>query len=151
MKILIDLDVLTVAFWNRHKEALEFLARVKSGEFEVSTPYVLFDLVATWKYKELKDRIIHFYNLHSSRIITVENIFEESKKQNLDVEKLTKELLETGVKEEDAVLVVVTSLFSLGYLVTYNRKHLRDKVDVINRVLSKNGFREIKISSPSEF
>lgn len=92
-KILIDLDVVTVAFWNRHKEALEFLARLKSGEFE----------------------------------------------------------LETGVKEEDAVLVVVTSLFSLGYLVTYNRKHLRDKVGVINRVLSKNGFREIKISSPSEF
>ena len=109
MKILVDLDVLTVAFWNRHEEALEFLARVKSGEFEVSTPYVLFD-----------------------------------------VEKLTKELLETGVKEEDAVLVVVTSLFSLGYLVTYNRKHLRSKSKEINEVLEKYGLRKISILLPTE-
>ena len=149
-RILIDLDVLTVAFWDENKEALKFLDRVKKGEFEVYTPYSLFDLVTQWKYIELRDKIIHFYNIHSSRIITINNVLEESEKRGLKTEKATEELLKFHVKEEDAVLVIVTSLFNLDYLVTYNRTHLRNKINIINKVLRKNEFGEIEIKTPSE-
>jgi len=149
-RILIDLDVLTVAFWDRNEEALKFLDVVKKGEFEVYTPYSLFDLVTQWKYIELRDKIIHFYNIHSSRIITINNVLEESEKRGLKTEKATEELLKFHVKEEDAVLVIVTSLFNLDYLVTYNRTHLRNKINIINKVLRKNEFGEIEIKTPSE-
>ena len=149
-KILIDLDVITVAFWDKNNEALKFLDRVKKGEFEVYTPYSLFDLVTQWKYIELRDKIIHFYNIHSSRIITINNVLEESEKRGLKTEKATEELLKFHVKEEDAVLVIVTSLFNLDYLVTYNRTHLRNKINIINKVLRKNEFGEIEIKTPSE-
>ena len=149
-KILIDLDVITVAFWDKNNEALKFLDRVKKGEFEVYTPYSLFDLVTQWKYIELRDKIIHFYNIHSSRIITINNVLEESEKRGLETEKATEELLKFHVKEEDAVLVIVTSLFNLDYLVTYNRTHLRNKINIINKVLRKNEFGEIEIKTPGE-
>lgn len=150
MKIIIDLDVVTVALWNKNKEALDFLERVKKGEFEVYTPYILLDLVASWKFRELKEHIVHFYNVYSSKIVTIQDAFEESKKQNLRVETATMELLNTDVKEEDAALVILASIFPLDYLVTYNRKHLLNKINMINEVLRRNGFREIKIALPSE-
>ena len=55
-----------------------------------------------------------------------------------------------GVKEEDVVLVVISSIFDIDYLVTFNRKHLKSKEKEINEVLRKNGIKCIKIILPSE-
>ena len=61
-----------------------------------------------------------------------------------------KKLLSKGVKEEDAVLVIIASIFEIDHLVTYNRKHLRNKEIEINDVLSQNGLKTIKIRLPDE-
>ena len=53
-------------------------------------------------------------------------------------------------KKEDSVLVFVASLFNIDYLITFNRKHLKNNRDKINEVLKKNGLRTIKIVEPNE-
>ena len=78
-KILTDLDVLTVALWDEKKEAMEFLQRIKSGEFDLYTPYVLLEVVGKWKHEKLRDAIIEFYTIHSWRILSVKDIVERSK------------------------------------------------------------------------
>ena len=45
-KILIDLDVLTVAFWDKKEEAIEFLERAKKGEFVIYTPFAVLDTLS---------------------------------------------------------------------------------------------------------
>ena len=98
-KILIDLDVLTAALWDKESEAMEFLEKVKKGEFEVYT----------------------------SRILSVKEIVDRSGEIDTDYKKIIIDLMSKGVKEEDAILVFTTSAFHLDYLVTYNRVHLRNK------------------------
>lgn len=55
-RILLDLDVLTNAFWKGQSKvlAVNFIERVKVGEFQLYTPYVF------------------FYKLYSREIITFE-------------------------------------------------------------------------------
>lgn len=149
-KILIDLDVVTVAEWNTDKNAINFLDRVKKGEFVVHTPYILLELLSKWKYEGLALKIEHFYNLYSETIISAHDVLKKLREFNVDRKKLTSELLAKGVKEEDTVLVIVTSIFELDYLVTYNRKHLRSKEEIINVILNKNGCKSIKVKLPDE-
>ena len=105
-KILVDLDVVTVAFWDNKELAIKFLNRIKSEEFTLYTPFIITDLVAKWKHESLRNNIINFYEVYSD--------------------------------------------FNLDYLVTFNRKHLRDKEQIINEVLKKYGIKTIKIVLPSE-
>lgn len=149
MKILIDLDVVTVALWDKNKEAVDFLEKAKRREFELYTPYSLLDTLAKWKNEPLKTKILSFYELYSKKIISVSellNKLEELKTGREVVEELQKK----GVKEEDATLVFIASIFGIDFLVTFNRKHLRNKRNEINKVLSKNGLKEIGILLPSE-
>ena len=44
------------------------------------------------------------------------------------------ELEKYGVKSEDAFLVLVSSIFGLDYLVTFNRKHLKNKKTAKSRL-----------------
>lgn len=149
MKILIDLDVVTVALWDRNKEAAEFLERAKKGEFELYTPYTLFDTLSKWKNEKLKNEIVGFYELYSKKIISGKESLEKIEELKTG-RKVVEELQKEGVKEEDATLVFIASIFEIDSLVTLNRKHLRNKRDEINRVLRNNGLKEISILLPTE-
>jgi len=149
-RILIDLDVVTIAKWDSDTDAINFLDRVESGEFELYVPYLIFDLLSKRKYEELSERIKHFYELHATRVITVQDSLNRIEELKIDDKKTVAELERHHVKEEDATLVVVASIFELDYLVTYNRKHLKNKSEIINEILKRNGLRTIKITLPDE-
>ena len=149
-RILIDLDVLTVAFWDRNKEALKFLDRVKKGEFEVYTPHIVIDLVSEWRYEKLKNNIKHLYALYSKEILTPQSLLEKFESFSVNSDKIIGLLVKIGVQRDDAALALITSVFELDALVTYNRKHLRNKVDEINNVLDSYEIRKINILLPSE-
>ena len=79
-----------------------------------------------------------------------QNILNKIEGIGIEYGKLLFELVGKGVKEEDAILVIVSSIFDVEYLVTFNRKHLKSKENAINQVLGKNGLKTIKVSEPSE-
>ncbi len=149
-KILIDLDVVTVAEWDSKKDAIKFIRRVKAGEFEVYTPYSLFDLLDKWKYEKLRNKIKDFYELYTTEIITAQKLTDNLDKLKIDETSLTNDLKKEQIKEEDILLIIATSVFELDLLVTMNRKHLKNKKEAINNVLQKYGISAIKIVSPDE-
>lgn len=148
-RVLVDLDVLTVAFWDSKDEA-KLLERIKGGKFDMVSPYILIEHLSKWNYKKLAHEIAGFYQKYSSQIVTVQNILDKTEEINIEYKKLFTDLLNIGVKEEDIVLVIVAGLFGIDYLITFNRKHLKSKEKEINEVLKKNGIRTIKIVLPSE-
>ena len=147
MRIMIDLDVMTTGLWKgREKElALQFLGRVKTGEFEVYTPYVLLESVRTWKDKPLVSKILDFYNLYSIEIITVEKLARKTQEANIDFEVLSSELTKITKEVEDTDLVLISSIFGLDCLVTLNRKHLRNKKEQILQFLKEKNLKPIEV------
>lgn len=148
--IIIDLDVITTAEWDKDKESCKFLDRIKKGEFELHTPYVIIDLVDKWRYKDLVDRIKRFLEINSTYIISARNVFDRLKSLSISDKDIIKELEKKGVKEEDIVIALTGSLFELDYLVTNNRKHLKGKSKEINEVFKKYGLKRITIVGPNE-
>lgn len=148
-KILIDLDIVTVAFWDRKDEA-KLIERIKSGRFAMVTPYIILEHLSKWNYRKLADEIASFYEVYSSQIITAQNILDKIGEVQIGYIKLFTELVNIGVKEGDVVLVIIASIFDIDYLVTFNRKHLKSKEKEINEVLRKNEIKTIKIVQPSE-
>ena len=151
-KILIDLDVLTVAFWKGNKKeiAQKLLSRVKNREFIVITPYfLLLNLLKKWTYLDLKDKIQDFY-LKNSEMLTNIEIDSKIKSLGIDDIRILKELIKINIKSEDAFLVLITSIFDINYLITFNRKHLKNNENKINEVLKRNGLKIIKIVEPNE-
>lgn len=151
-KILLDLDVLTVAFWKGDKKeiALKFLNRIKNQELILITPYSLIELVNLWNDKILSNKINDFYVLYSSKIISKIEVAELLSKNRIDEKKIIYNLESLGIKDEDSVLVLICSIFNMEYLVTFNRKHLKNNKDKINGVLNKYGLKTIKIVEPNE-
>ena len=150
VKIIIDLDILTVAYWDKKKEAYDFLDRIKLGEFKLHVPYLLYDLLSNWKFKALSEKIKHFYDLHATKIITLQDSLNKIIELKIDDKKIVAELKIHNIKDEDITLVIITSIFQLDYLVTYNKKYLKNMENKINEVLNKNGLKTIKIVLPSE-
>ena len=149
-KILIDLDVLTVAFWDKKEEAIEFLERAKKGEFVIYTPFAVLDTLSSWKYQKLKDSIKGFYEIYSTRIVSAEEYIEKSSILKKDGKKIADELAKSGIKEEDALLVVISAIFGLDAIVTYNRKHLHKNKEPINKILRRHGLSDVSILLPTE-
>ena len=83
-------------------------------------------------------------------MLSNEDLDEKIESIGIDDEKIINELRENGIKDEDSLLVLVTSIFNVDYLVTFNRVHLKNKKDIINQVLNKNGLKQIKIIGPEE-
>ena len=150
-KILIDLDVVTVAFWDKGTNgdlARKFLLRIRQKELLMITPHYLLEHLTKWRYITLKEQIEDFYIKNSNKLLTNEDVDERIDELKIDDIKI---LLESkDIKEEDAFIVLVTSIFYLDYLVTFNRKHLRNKEKEINETLKKNGFKTVKIVGPEE-
>jgi len=53
-------------------------------------------------------------------------------------------------KNNNKNLVIIASIFDADYLVTFNRKHLKNNEVKINNVLQKYELRTIKIVLPDE-
>ena len=147
--IIVDLDVTTLAFWDKKDEA-KLIERIKGNKFAMATPYIILEHLSKWNHKKLADEIASFYETYSSEIVTAQNILDKTDEIGVEYKKLFFELVNVGVKEEDVVLVIISSIFDVDYLVTFNRKHLKGKEKEINEVLKKNGLKTIKIVLPSE-
>ena len=154
IKILIDLDVVTVAQWDsksRNVElAREFIIKVENGEFYVGTPFLIIEMVLKWKHKALKRAIEEFYVRNSNKLFTDTEIKEKCDKLNVDYEYILNKFENAGIKREDAVLVLVASLFSFDYLITFNRVHLKNKKEDANKILKECKLPPIKIVGPEE-
>lgn len=148
-KIIVDLDVVTFAFWDR-KDEVKLIERIKGGKFDMAVPYILLEHLSKWKYRKLAEEISGFYEKYSYQIITAQNILDKTTEMQIEYGKLLFELISIGVKEEDVVLVIVSSIFEINYLVTFNRKHLKNNEKEINEVLRKNGLKAVRIDLPSE-
>lgn len=153
-KILIDLDVITVELWDSKGEnkriANEFIRRVENKEFFVVTPYSLLELVSKWKYTALKDEIEEFYLKKSDMTLSNKDVDAKIDSIGIDDVSILLELERNAVKGEDALLALISSIFDIDYLVTFNRKHLRNKTKIINEVLKENGLKPIQIVGPEE-
>ena len=152
-RIIVDLDVVTVAKWDKGDNGdlgRSFIIRVQKGEFEMLTPYILLDLISEWKYTKLAKEIKEFYDIYSQNIISVINLEKKIIKLNVDRKALTADIKLYGVKDEDIILVIISSIFDADCLVTFNRKHLKNNEVKINNALQKHGLRTIKIVLPDE-
>lgn len=153
-KILIDLDIITVAEWDSKGEnvqiARKFITRVENKEFYVITPFFLLELISKWKYSELKDHIEDFYLKFTDKMLSNEDLDEKIDSGNIDDEKIINELKNNNIKGEDSLLVLVSSIFDAEHLITFNKIHLKNKKEEINEVLKKNGLKTISIIGPEE-
>lgn len=114
------------------------------------TPFFLLELVSKWKYDQLKDFIEEFYLKFTNEMLSNEDLDKRIDLIGVDDEKIITELISRGIKGEDALLVLTTSIFDVDYLVTFNRIHLKSKKNEINEVLKKHGAKAIRIAGPEE-
>ncbi|MBI2575263.1 hypothetical protein HYV82_05255 [Candidatus Woesearchaeota archaeon] len=152
-KLIVDLDVVTVAKWDKSKNGdlgRQFVMRIEQGEFEMIVPYMLLDLISEWKHTKLAKEIKGFYEIYSTEIISAINLEAKIVRMNVDRKALTLNLKSYGIKGEDIILVIIACVFDADYLVTFNRKHLKNNEVKINDALRKYGLRTIKIVLPHE-
>ena len=152
-KIIIDLDVVTVGKWDGGKYgdiSRGLITRVANKEFELVTPFYLIEHLIKWKNIQLKERIEEFYLKESTTLLTNEDVDNKIEESGIDDKALLNDLKNHNVKEEDAFIVMVTSIFDLDYLITFNRIHLKNKKEEINEVLHKYGLKTINITGPEE-
>jgi len=149
MRIMIDLDVLHVEFSKKMDErkpaVKEFLGNL--NQFEIYTPHILIDTVEKWRDKELVSKIKNFYELNSKRIISAKEVADKLEELGLDEEELKKQLRKVGIKDEDILLIVISSIFKLE-IKTFNKKHLLNNRGRINEILRRFGLNEITIEEP---
>lgn len=147
-RILIDLDVLTNAFWKGGKSevAKRFLDDISKGDMEILTPSTLLYLIFNWKNRRLAGSILSFYS-DNSDILSQKTILKEFDKLGIDYKKIIEELTKVAGKEEDVFLVLVASVFNLC-IVTFNKKHLISKNEGINKILHQFNLQEVEINEP---
>lgn len=71
-KILIDLDAVTVAIWDKKGKQVEiankFIERVEKGEFYIINPFFLIELALKWRHEKLREDIKEFYIDYSNNL-----------------------------------------------------------------------------------
>ena len=150
-KIIVDLDVVTVAKWDKGKNGdlgRKFLLRIEQKELDMTTPFYLIGHLDKWEHVTLKEQIEDFYLKNSAAMLTNEDVDAKIDSLGVDDVSILLELQSNDIKEEDAFIAMAASLFEIDYLVTLNRKHLRNKEGKINEVLKKNGLKAIRIVGP---
>ena len=151
-KIIIDLDIVTVGKWDKGKngdDSRKFMSRVSNGEFYLTTPTLLVELVRKWKHEKLKSQIEEFYLKNSNELVERIQIIEETVAKGIDFEEIFNRFIKIGIKEEDITLILVSSLRDSS-LVTFNKIHLKNQEEEINEVLLEYGLKAIKIISPGQ-
>jgi hypothetical protein len=152
-KILIDLDILTTALWDRKKESIEFLKEVEKGRYKVLTPlYFLYHILRKWEFKKLADKIFKQYDLLTDIFLQESKTAEKVlKKTRIPLRALAKKMVKgIKIKLEDAYLVLYSSIWESDFLVTYNKKHLVNKEKEITEFLKKYGLYHPKIILPDQ-
>jgi len=153
-KIIIDLDVVTIGVWKkadpRKEESLKFMTRVKAKEFEVIMLSSTLNLLDKWKYTELSKVIRDFYVENTDLFLDEIEIFEFLNKQKINSAVIIDTLLKKGIKREDILLILACVTTNADYLVTLNRRHLKNNADLINSVLTYYKLRRIKVVHPNE-
>lgn len=146
-KILIDLDIVTVALWKGEKKevASDFLNYSKLS-FNIFVPSAILSTLFVWRYRKLGRKIFDFYS-DNSEILSQKKVKSLFRSLRVDYDRLILKLKEADVKEEDTFLVAVSSAFSLD-LITFNHKHLIDKSENINKILLEAGLKKIIIKEP---
>ena len=154
IKIIVDLDIVTVALWDNKGKNVElarkFLSRIEKKEFYVGTPFLIIESVMKWKHEKLKNSIKEFYVKNSDRLFTDTEIQEKCVELSVNYEQILIKLENAGIKKEDAILVLAASIFSFSHLVTFNRIHLKNKKEGANRILQECELPTILISGPEE-
>lgn len=153
-KIMIDLDVVTVGIWEksdpRRDTAREFMERAESKEFGIVTLSTTLNLTQEWKDKALSGEIRRFYAENTDRFIDDMELFDALKSRGIEINELLDSFDKHGIKEEDVLLVLTCSTQGLDCLVTFNKKHLRNKTEEINKTLREFKLPEIRILFPQE-
>ncbi len=153
-KIVIDLDVVTVGIWKkadkRRAEAIKFMKRIKNKQFEVVMLSSTLNLVEKWNNIELSTSIKDFYYENTNHFLEDSEIFNFLRKYKVGASAIIDEFLKKGIKQEDIMLILACSAVKADYLITFNRRHLKNNADVINAILSKNKLHKIKVVYPNE-
>ena len=153
-KIIIDLDVVTVGLWvkldSRRQEALKFMKRVESHEFEVIMLSSTLNLVEKWKNTELSKNIKDFYYENTKHFIDDSEILHYLGRHKIRSSEIIDSFLEKGIKEEDVLLILACIVTEADYLVTFNRNHLKNNSNFINLILKQNNLNKINVVHPNE-
>jgi len=94
-----------------------------------------------------RKKIHRFYGRYSKDIITAKSLEEKLSSSGKEIKALLKKFTIIGIKEEDAVLATIASVFEVE-LKTFNKKHLLNKHEEINKILREEGMNEIIINEP---
>ena len=153
-KIVVDLDVVTIGIWKkadeRREEALKFMKRIENKEFETVMLSSTLNLVEKWNNIELSTSIKDFYSKNTKHFIDDLEIFNFLHRKGVIASSIIDEFLKKGIKREDIMLILACIAVNADYLVTFNRKHLKNNADTINSILKKNKLYKINVVHPNE-
>ena len=153
-KIIIDLDVVTIGIWKkadeRRTEALHFMKRAENKEFEVVMLSSTLNLVEKWNNRELSTSIRDFYSKNTDHFIDDLEVSNFLRKRKVSASVIIDEFSKKGIKREDILLILACVAIKADYLVTLNRRHLKNNTKAINQILEKNSLHKIKVVQPNE-
>ena len=162
-RVIVDLDVVTVANYPRKKSDadyertayakrfLDYIASgVKAGEFWLIVLKSFDSILALWKHKGMVIKILDFYHSNSSESVGTVELIAEFVEKGMDYDNLLKSFTDRGIKGEDVLIILVASLRDAA-IVTFNRKDLRGRSGEINRLLVASGLNIVEIKEPYEF
>ena len=118
---------------------------IKSASDLEGNKFIVVEIAGSTK-EEIKNIMASNKHLSPNALM---GIIMKKFKGKIDGKKVADALSKAGVKEEDALLVVISAIFELDAIVTYNRKHLHINKDRINEILRRHGLNEISILLPS--
>src|SRR3989338_6259520 len=142
-KVLIDLDVLTIAESERRddrkEKAIGFLNTLEKQKVEVFTPTFILKQLKLWKNTDLVTKIVTRIFKLSGELLDPDDVDEVLIKKT---GKRLKEFAEFGAKEigtkpSDFILVLYASIKEVDHIVTFNKKHLKNKENQIADFLRK--------------
>jgi predicted nucleic acid-binding protein len=150
-KVLIDLNVYIAAEWDKKKEAIEFLGKVR--KYNVITPVlILFYILRNWKYRKLVDKIFNVIDKVTTTYVgTAKTNLKSIQLVNLPLRIFVRRISKTvGIPLDDARLIAYAALNEAEFLVTYDKKHLKNKEKEIADFLKKYNLLPLKIILPNE-
>jgi predicted nucleic acid-binding protein len=150
-KVLIDLNVYIAAEWDKKKEAIEFLGKVR--KYNVIPPVlILFYILRNWKYRKLVDKIFNVIDKVTTTYVgTAQTNLKSIQLVNLPLRIFVRRISKSvGIPLDDARLIAYAALNEAEFLVTYDKKHLKNKEKEIADFLKKYNLLPLKIILPNE-
>lgn len=152
-KVLIDLDVITTKVWDRRQDTIEFLDKVKRGEYMCTFPlFLIVHILRKWAYKKLVDKIIREIDEVTTEFLR-SSVVEEAVERKTGMPSrvfIKKGFRKLDINKQDFTLVVFASVYEIDFLVTYNKTHLLQRQEDVEKFLRKFNLKSPKIISPNE-